>query len=341
MIARIMLALWVSTALLHAQVHAPVHPPLIPSTPRELPLARPLVSMPFGYYKQHIFVTVAVNGRRGMTFLIDSGSSMSGLNLHTAETLDIKPHAVEDLMDLGLGEGRTFVAAEIKANLTIGNLNFNEKMLVVDMSGLEKVATHRIDGILGFPFLQQYVVKLDFKKNIMSLYDPDAYLYQGTGYAIPARVKNNVPVIDARLYFSKKKHFAVNVEVDTGSDDTILLYRKFEVKHHLQRLVDNVHLENAYGLGGNYTVARSTIDSVHINPLKADQIRIGFSTATHGISARSGIDGEVGNAFLHKSNRLIFDMPHDQIIFEIQPPQSTPEIDHPALVQKTEIPLPH
>ncbi|MGC9292871.1 MAG: retropepsin-like aspartic protease [Acidobacteriaceae bacterium] len=303
-----------------AQIHPPVYPPALP--PVDMRAAQPLVSLPFVYFKQHIYVKATVDGRPEMDFLLDSGSSQSGLNLHTAEALQIKPRSVKDLMDLGLGEGRTFVASAVPVDLLLGTLQVRQKMLVVDMDGLENFSGHRIDGILGFPFFEKYVVKLDFKKDRMDIYPAYGYRYQGPGYAVPILVRDHVPLVDARLYFSKKGKLDAKVEVDTGSDATLLLYRQYEKKHRLEGILPTQGLEKAYGIGGAYTVGCASMDSVQVGVLKADRVRVGFSTATHGVSARSGIDGELGNAFFQRAGGMVFDLPEGQIIFELKRPSS-------------------
>ncbi|HEX4021451.1 MAG TPA: retropepsin-like aspartic protease [Acidobacteriaceae bacterium] len=317
-----------------AQARLPKPLPFLSNNSIDFQTAKPLAKVRFLYSQQHIFVTVAVNGQHGMVFLLDSGSTKNGFNLHTAEAFHIKPRSIKSLMDLGLGEGSTYVASSVKATVDIGSLNLKENLLIVDMSGLEHAADHRIDGILGFPLFEHYVVKLDFKKHILSIFPPGDYRYPDADYVIPATVKDHVPVVTCRLQFAKKKEFDATVEVDTGSDDTMLVYRQFEIKHHLKRLAPRQEVEKAYGLGGEYLVMRANIDSVYVGTLKASQPRIGFSTATRGVSARSGIDGEVGNAFLEKSNRLIFDIPHDQILFELKQPAADATVSDTALVRK-------
>jgi hypothetical protein len=316
-----LLALCATALMAGAQIHTPVYPPAVP--PVEMRAAQPLVSLPFVYFKQHIYVTVAVDGRPGMDFLLDSGSSQSGLNLHTAEALQIKPRSVKHLMDLGLGEGRTFVASAVPVDLLLGTLPVRQKMLVVDMSGLESFSGHRTDGILGFPFFERYVVKLDFKKGLLSIYQSDGYRYQGPGYAVPVMIRDHVPLVEARLYYSKGRKLDAKVEVDTGSDATLLLYRKYGKKHgFFERTLPAQGQEKAYGIGGAYTVSCASMDSVQVGVVKADRVRIGFSTATHGVSARSGIDGELGNAFFQRAGGLVFDLPEGQIIFELKRPTS-------------------
>ena len=127
------------------------------------------VTVPFDYYNRHIFITVTLNGTPGMVFLLDSGTNSNILSMNTAMTMGLQPVSIQQQKGLGLGSGKVHVAAAKDIDARIGEIQVANVMAVIDLKDLEHRFGHRIDGILGFPFLQNFVVELDFDKHL-----PDA-----------------------------------------------------------------------------------------------------------------------------------------------------------------------
>ena len=53
------------------------------------------------------------------------------------------------------------------------------------MAALWPLVAHRIDGVLGYDVLRRYVVKLDYRRRRLLLYDPATYRYDGPGMSLP------------------------------------------------------------------------------------------------------------------------------------------------------------
>src|SRR6266568_3282197 len=58
-----------------------------------------------------------------------------------------------------------------------------------DLDPFQTALGHRVDGILGAPFFESFVVELDYARATVTLSDPKVYRSAGRGTAIPAKVE--------------------------------------------------------------------------------------------------------------------------------------------------------
>jgi hypothetical protein len=59
--------------------------------------------------------------------------------------------------------------------------------------------------MLGGSFMNRYVVELDYEKNLMRLYDPRDYRYDGRGEAFPISFADNIPYVNLKITFPNGK----------------------------------------------------------------------------------------------------------------------------------------
>lgn len=321
MVAGFLCALWMWLLVAQSSGQLRTHLPAIPlGTDSPAVASPPLLTLPFQYQKRHIYLIGSINGHPGMVLLLDSGSSESGLDVHTAQALRLAPGPMKNA-DIGLGDGATFVASPIRVRIGLGPLSLSQKMLLVELSGLEQVSGQRIDGILGAPFFKRYVVELNFHTHILKVFAPAHYQPRPQDTPIPISMKHNVPIVASTLFFGVNQRLTADLELDTGSDDTLLLYRSFEEKHHLQRKIPWTGTGTGYGLGGKYNVELCTLGAVRVGTIQANRLDIAFSTANHGVSAKSRMDGEIGNGLLEKTRTVIVDVPDRELFFEWKAPR--------------------
>lgn len=284
----------------------------------QLQLNQP-TSAPFEYSNRHIFVTLTVNGHPGMVFLFDTGTSANILNLRTSQELGLKAENVQKEKDLGLGRGKVTVAAAKNVDVEMGGVRVANVLALVDLHGLEQLNQHRIDGILGFPLLRHYVVELNFQKQLLVFHPVKGYRCRCDGdvlYLSRRKYSVAVPVV---LGTDNHKQHDANLEIDTGSDTTLLLYSKFVNQKHL--VGDAVQPQDlqAYGLGGFFPVTLATFRFMSMGHTEMTPLTVFFMQTTPVVSTRRKIGGVVGTAILERYEKIIFDVPRGRIILVLGP----------------------
>ena len=310
MIGSLLLA--ISTTLL-PQTSQPQHvAPLIPAQ-HFAP-----VTVPFDYFNRHIFITITLNGTPGMVFLLDSGTTSNILSMNTAAAMGLRPVSIQQKKGLGLGSGKVYVAAAKDIDARIGGIQIANLMAVIDLQDLEHRFGHRIDGILGFPFLQHFVVVLDFDKHLLTLMPSKKYSYRGPGDKLYLTSRSKATSIPVMLSTVDHMQRQIKVEVDTGSDVTLLLYPQFVHGAHLEGIFPTKTQREAYGLGGYFAMQYGVLNSLLMGRTEASHLTV-FKLLSDPVAARTGFAGVIGTSLLDQFNKIVFDVPRGQIIFELNP----------------------
>jgi hypothetical protein len=276
------------------------------------------VTIPFDYYNRHIFITLTLDGQPGMVFLLDSGTNANVLSMNTAEAMGLQPVSVQQQKGLGLGSGKVYVAAAKDIDARIGNVQVANLMAMIGLDDLERQFGHRIDGILGFPFLQHFVVQLDFNKHLLTLMPSKKYSYRGPGdmlYLTSRSTGTSIPVMVSTVNHTERE---IKVEVDTGSDVTLLLYPRFVHGAHLDGVFPSKTERQAYGLGGYFAMQYGVLNTLLMGRTEASNLTV-FKLLSEPLATRTGFAGVIGTSLLDQFGKVVFDVPRGHIILEMNP----------------------
>jgi hypothetical protein len=317
------------------------NPPTILDQSRSTPEAhlvnhgQAVIAAPFEYFRDHIYVTLTVNGTPGMSFLLDTGTTANVLNLRTSLALGLKPESVKREKDLGLGDGKVSVAAAKNVDLEMGPVQVADILALVDLSGLERFNGHRTDGILGFPLLRRFVVEFDFENHVLTLFPIKHYKYRGPGDVQYVSHKDKSAAIPVTLCTDDRKHHETVVELDTGSNSTLLLYPEYARGAHMERtfrkrpdpMKQNLQ---GYGLGGFFPIQYGELAFMAMSHTEVTPMPVFLLETSSMVARRKRIGGIVGTAVLSKYHKVIFDIPHGRIILERRLPTETSSIKSPV-----------
>ncbi|MHB8301655.1 MAG: aspartyl protease family protein [Acidobacteriaceae bacterium] len=318
------LTVWASVFCLLAQ-RALVGAPSIESS---APAARPGISshatgaitVPFEYFNQHIYVVLTVNDRPGLIFMLDSGASRNILNLRTARRLGIKSRNLKQERNVGFGAERIYVAPETPVRAEIESVPVARVMSVMDLGKFERHSSHAIDGMLGHPFLQQFVVKLDFENDLLTLFPAAQFSYHGLGVRVGLRDGENFAAIPITVGSSKYVHHTVDAVIDTGSNMALLLYERSVRPLDLEESLSHATPIKAFGLNGYFDVDLGSVHSLQIGIAVARGVPVDYIDRDEEVHLVRNIAGEIGNGILHGFTAVIFDVPHRRMFFELKRP---------------------
>ena len=278
------------------------------------------VTVPFEYFNHHIYITLTLNGMPGMVFLLDTGTTKNILNLRASEAMGLQPVSIKQAKGLGLGSGKIYVAAAKDIDARIGGIQVANVMAIVDLRGLEQHFGHREDGILGFPFLQKFVVVLDFDARTLTLLPARRFKYRGAGNTVFLLDKSKSTLIRVILGTVGNSRRHTNVDIDTGSDVTLLLYPRYVRRTHMEGVFPAKPPWQGYGLGGYFPVKVGHLQSLQIGPIEVTPLAVFQMQSDPLPSAEKNISGLIGDSLLDRFQKVVFDIPGGRIIFELKPP---------------------
>ncbi|MBC6112049.1 aspartyl protease family protein [Pedobacter fastidiosus] len=259
-----------------------------------------------------IFIEMEIAGsNRKYNFLFDSGAGATTLSESLATNLGLK--SSQQAIDIKTaGNGGKFKTIDT-LNLNIGEVKIRGKQVVVaNLSNLQKVTGHQMDGIIGFDLLKDYQVALNLDDNQMSIFN-FGYFENLPKNIVPIYLTNNIPKIDVNLKI-KGIDYKTRLLFDTGAGGSI--YGNYFLNAFTNGLVDKIKNKNtsaSMDLSGNITKSEmGTIDNISIaglglqNPtvavdLPTEQPAYGFDR--HGLMGMSLI-GKFNFVFNYNLNYI-------------------------------------
>ncbi|HKO54834.1 MAG TPA: retropepsin-like aspartic protease, partial [Thermoanaerobaculia bacterium] len=139
-------------------------------------------------------IEVRINGSRPLWFALDTGSSRMLLDSSLIDSLGLTRGAPDSIQ--GAGAGRVAVTSiDDEITLAVGSLT--SRGYHFDATDLSHIGLRdRIDGILGYDFLERHVVLIDYARSRVTI-DPAA-VPKGSR-AVPIRIEGKWPFVDGTL----------------------------------------------------------------------------------------------------------------------------------------------
>jgi len=257
------------------------------------------------------FVAVRTDGAPPYLWLLDSGFETSVVNRRYADTLQLPAYTHGQAAAPG---GHTDIGRIPGFPLHIGQATFDpDSMDVIDLHNVEPLLGFPFAGILGHDFLTRYVVRLDYDRQQVELFEPVSFACAGPGQSLPLWIEAEQPFVLGVLYTDGRATPA-KLKLDTGSLDVLGLNGSFVRQTDLVR-EDRPRLP-ALGaaLGGTTTGYAVRLDSLSLGSTTVLRPIAGYSTDLE----RRGDAGTIGAALLSRFN-LVFDYSRHRVILEPTP----------------------
>lgn len=189
---------------------------------------RKKIDIPFQLENNFIIVNIRFNRVLPLKFVFDTGAEYTILTKREfADMIGIRYEKEFKIMGADL---KTILTAYLARgiNLEVGSVeNPIQDFLVLgdDYFQFEALSGVEVHGILGANFFSRYVVKINYRKRILTLYDPQHFTPPKGFEEIPISVYKNKPYVKApsKLY-QQDSTSTIKLLIDTGASLTLLLY---------------------------------------------------------------------------------------------------------------------
>src|SRR5688572_29748628 len=179
---------------------------------------RSALKIPLEIDNNIILMRVRVNNSEPLKFIFDTGASVSVISPELAAKLGLKTEGKVR----GTATGGAIEASLIKGvTLSVEGAKVSNQLIAAISFGA--VPCFQFDGIIGYDFINQFVVEIDYANSIMNLYDPKSYAYTGKGEVIPLSLVDGTPHTDAKIVLEAGEPVVASLEVDTGGDGTLVI----------------------------------------------------------------------------------------------------------------------
>lgn len=275
-----------------------------------------IVSLPVERASNVFFARATVNGEGPFWLTVDTGATLTVLDPTTAAELGLTSGPTDVRPDVGVGARAAPVSRSGGATILVpGAAPFRpEPLYLVGVRDAEAALGHRIDGVLGHDFLEQFIVEFDYPGGAVRLHPPRAVLL---GNATPVRIRTqgNRVVVTARLELADGESLDARLLVDTGSSSGISLNSPFAARHRLEERFPSTELSAAVGVNGMTVRAVMYLAGVAIGSTELPVERVALSRDTTGLSASDEFDGIVGAAVLRRF-RVVVDYQRRELMLD-------------------------
>ncbi len=280
---------------------------------------RKKIDIPFEFENNFIIVKIRFNKVLPLKFIFDTGAEYTILTKRElAEMIGVQ--YAKEFKIVG-ADMKTILTAYLARNvgLEIGSIeNPNQDFLVMgeDYFKFEPLTGVEVHGIIGANFFSRYVVKINYRKKVISLYSPQHYTPPKGYQEIPINIFKKKPYLEvSSKLFRQDSLTNLKLLLDTGASLTFLLYND---THPALKLPERVVRGNiGKGLGGEIEgfIGRFHEISVPDTPFKLNNLIANYQEIYDYMDSIELNDrnGLIGNMVLSRFD-IIIDY-HKQILY--------------------------
>ena len=265
--------------------------------------------IPFEYRNDFIVVNIYFNDVFPLRFIFDTGAE---------HTILVKKE-ITDLFQIDYTRKFTLYGADMQTQLfaylapgvslranRIKAINRSILVLDEDYLNFEKLTGVSIHGILGADFFRRFVVKIDYRKQKLTLYDPTHFNLTKKKYTkIPIEIKKNKPYLQSDIQLNKDDDVKVKLLLDTGASLALMLYT---TTHPDLRLPDKILKTNiGMGLGGFIEGYIGRVESFKIDDFDIGDVATNYQEFVPNIDSSylNSRNGLLGNLILKRFEVII------------------------------------
>lgn len=265
------------------------------------PLHRRALVVPFETQAFHIFVPVRVNGGEWQWFVLDTGADLSFVTrgLQSASSIETSGSG---------GSVRAGMAANVA--LQLGDVTLPLKVMgIVPESGFSALWGRSFDGVAGYDVISRFVIRIDWTRRRLTLYDPPRFRYHGTGAVVPLRFEGNNIVIPVSVTLPDGTAKEIESVVDTGSSGALSFRSGFTPD------VGKTLTAHGRGVGGASETSIGRIRALTIGRYTLREPIVELSHAKRGTESGCAVPASIGERVLSRFT-IYLDYRHERIILE-------------------------
>ncbi len=268
--------------------------------------------IPFKFINESIIIPLQINNSDTLFFMLDSGLTHTLITeLFQEDSLQLNNFGKEVIK--GLGKGRDLHAIislnnEIKLK-DIRGVNQRINLIEENIFNLSQLTGHKINGIIGYDFLKNFIVKINYQKQLLLLYDPQYYKKKLRRYThLPLEIIAGKPYINTHIITPQHKKQNVKLMLDTGASLSLWL-----VSQKIPKPDKTVSSYLGEGLSGSIYGEFGRIPKLFLGKRAFEDVVTAFPYEEDiKMAVAEGRNGSIGNGILRRFF-IVFDYPNKRV----------------------------
>jgi hypothetical protein len=263
---------------------------------------RHAVTIPIDFDDGAVVVWVRVNNSPPLKFFFDTGAGISVLSAAQAAKLHLQ--STDDLKVTGTGGTVNGTMARGVSLSVPGVTVLNQTVAVLSLDDFPCEARD-IAGIIGYDFIKEFVVEIDYDAKVMRLRDPASHQNPRRGNSLPLTIART-PRVHAQIRIAGRDPVDGLFEIDTGHEGTLVINSPFVNRHQLLQSLGNRIPATGRGVGGVSMRVGARLVSLQMGQYTVASPVVALSLETEGALSATDNDGPIGNEILRRF-KLILD----------------------------------
>jgi hypothetical protein len=267
------------------------------------PPSRLLTRIPFTQLTGGVIILTAKldNLPDSLNFILDTGSSGISLDSTTAEFLKLKPVAsdrtirgIAGIKKVGFLYNRQLTLP----GLVVDSLNFH----VNDYSILTSVYGERIDGIIGYSFLNRYIVKINYDSLKIDVCSKGTIRYPKGGFLIKP-ILSTLPIHSARI--KDGTTHTPRFLHDIGAGVCLMLSKDFVEDSSFLHKKRKLWAKEGEGVGGKIDMHLTVVKELKFGPYRFRNVPTYVFDDVYNITSYPYLAGLIGNDIFRRFNVIL------------------------------------
>ena len=188
------------------------------------------VDIPFDFENNFIVVNIVFQNLLPLKFIFDTGAEHTILcKKDFADLANVRYNKVFKILGADMKtELRAYLARGIHLRVEDSYVTAPKQDILVledDYFKLDEASGVRISGILGADMFNRYIVKIDYGRKVISLFNTNNFIAPKKGYeCFDIKVKNGKPYFYPSISVLPKDSADLKILIDTGASLTFLLF---------------------------------------------------------------------------------------------------------------------
>ncbi len=277
---------------------------------------KPPIEVPFEFIHNEIVVQVKIAGKGPFNMLVDTDTDPSAIDASSARELGLSIGSNGSPAS-GAGTEVNTVFPTTLPTVELGSLTAKQvAAATIDMSRISERIERKIHGVLGFSFLKDRIIQIDYANLKLRFFAESPYpriqLAPNTVNTIAMTFKREGgDVIIDSVFVNNQK---MRATLDTGSSGSFSLTPEAVGLLGLEDQAADGQTETSVGYNGRYERKTGILKSVRMGRYAAEGVQAAF------LPPKTGFDNKpfqvnIGNAFF-QDFLMTFDFKNKIVVFE-------------------------
>lgn len=262
-----------------------------------------------------MIIKISLNGSDPLNFIFDSGAGATLLTKSVADSLGLNAKFYRN--NIGVS-GSHKVGVNKGVRLTLGDFEVGSINVLSSNTFFEELDNgEKVYGVIGYAILSEYVVKVDNERSEIILYNRNNFKYDGSGYELPIKLEQNLPLVHANVELFNGTLFEGHFMIDTGSRTDIIMSSPAVRKYAMAENVGKYYtLRTTIGTSNRRSKIRyGRLRLFQLADFSFENLPVALSSDNKGVLSMDIFDGLIGNRLLKRFD-IIFNYGRQRIYLE-------------------------